>query len=308
MKTNVQNLIQNALGDGARSSKFDVMVILKDNGYDGRKIAVLAKSTNFPSRQHQTIDFKYKGRSVPIRGQSKYSQTWECSFYLTEDHLLKNLFEIWIESLDEKQNYVSSEYAKQQRERNATGYTSEIKIYQQNFNDTQATAEYTLHNVFPVEISPVQISAENPGSVLEFSVTFSYSHYTLSILDSTSGTLVDKFISTLKSGVSTVIADALDGITGIVDKGLETLDASLSDLIAKGEQEFEDLLNGFAEFYDPGGWFDAIMAGIGEIGESITSGISNVASSITSSFSSSDTKTKLKSSREMFNGNNNKRS
>ena len=250
MKTNVQYLIQNALGEGARSSKYDIMIVLKHGSYDGKNIAILAKSANFPSRQHQTIDFRFKGRSIPIRGLSKYSQTWECTFYLTEDHKLKNLFEIWMESLDEKENYVSDNYAKKEREQNSSGYTSEIKIFQQNFNDTDSTAEYTLHNVFPTEMSPVQISAENPGNVLEFSVTFAYSHYTLDVLDSSKGSFIDKMIDKLKNGVTSMVSNAIDGF---LDKELEFFDmitGGLNSLEESAEKKFEDLLNGKNDFYD----------------------------------------------------------
>lgn len=293
MKTNVQNLIQKALGDGARASKYDVMVVMKHSSYDGKNIAILAKSTNFPSRQHQIIDFHFKGRPIPIRGISKYPQTWECTFYLTEDHKLKNEFEIWMESLDEKENYVSDTYAKDKRELNASGYTSEIKIFQQNFNDTDSTAEYTLHNVFPTEVSPVQISAENPGNVLEFSVTFAYSHYTLDVLDAARGSFVDRMIDKLKNGV----LNAVDNfVGGFVDKGVEFIDTITDGFGLLGEaaeKKFEDLLNGKNEFYDID-W----SGKINEIAEGWENVVSSASSAFSSKASSPNEQKTLKSSRK----------
>ena len=107
MSTNVQNLIQSALGDGARSTKFDVMFQFTNPNLfpNQRNVAVLVKSSNFPSKSCSTINVPYKGRAIPIRGQEKFSQTWECTFYLDENHKIKNAFEAWIDALDETVHY-----------------------------------------------------------------------------------------------------------------------------------------------------------------------------------------------------------
>lgn len=265
MTTNIQNLIQDALGDGARSTKYDVMLMLKDpeNAMDGRQIGVLAKASNFPSRSHTQIDFKYKGRSIPIRGQSKYTQTWECTFYLTEDHKLKNIFEIWIESLDEVINYVGSDYAKTQRKNSSNSYVSEIHLFQQNFNDTQATAQYTLYNCFPIEVSQVQVSAEGPGNVLEFSVTFAYSHYTLACLDAKTGSLVDRAINMLADQVGEMIDSVANAVFGelaeITQEQLEMLSKAGDLILEDVETKFENLWRGTLDDYNPGGWFSELV-------------------------------------------------
>ena len=89
--SSVANLIQTAIGDGARTTKYDVAFQFTNPSMfpSAQNVAVMVKTTSFPAKQHQTIDFKYAGRSIPIRGQIKYSNTWECTFYLPQDHSIK---------------------------------------------------------------------------------------------------------------------------------------------------------------------------------------------------------------------------
>ena len=51
--------LYSALGDGARSNRYDVLITLKDNtaGINERTIGMLCKSASFPGRSHDIIDF-----------------------------------------------------------------------------------------------------------------------------------------------------------------------------------------------------------------------------------------------------------
>ena len=104
MASQIQNLLEKTLGDGARSTNFEVFfnmgsdTILNDKN-------ILIKSTALPTRSHQIIDFKYRGKSIPLRGQTKYSQTWECTFYITERHDVRIALEKIMDSLDNMNDY-----------------------------------------------------------------------------------------------------------------------------------------------------------------------------------------------------------
>ena len=101
----IQTMINNALGDGARSTKFECYIGLDTFGAGSKTLSAMVKASGFPSKSHDVIDFKFKGRSIPLRGQVKYDQTWSCSFYMDESHTLKKAFSDAIEALDEVHNY-----------------------------------------------------------------------------------------------------------------------------------------------------------------------------------------------------------
>jgi len=216
MSSAIQNILERTLGDLARSSKYEVFFSFLDPTVNIglEDLIMMGKTASFPGKQHTTIDFKYKGRSMPIKGQTKYTQTWECTFHLTEDHLLKSAFENWVEALDQTHNYIdiskNPSVGGLQNIHNTTGnYTRQIFIYQKNFFDDSATAEYVLENAFPIEVSPVQTSYESIGSVQEFTVTFAYSHYTSRTIKGQKGNFIDEIVATAEKAVRDAITKAL---------------------------------------------------------------------------------------------------
>ena len=185
MSSVIQNLLHQSLGDAARSTKFEC-VINFDNALgsneDGRSLKYHVKTSQFPGKSNEVIDLKFKGRTIPIKGQVKYDNTWSCTFYLSEDHSTKTLFENWIESLEQVHNFLNAgqrlddsvEMAKQSNQ-----YTSELQIEQKDFHGEETTSVYILHNAFPKSVSSVDVDYSSTGSILEFTVEFSYSHYSV---------------------------------------------------------------------------------------------------------------------------------
>lgn len=282
----IPRYLYGALGDGARSNRYDVLITLKDNsaGITGRTIGMLCKAASFPGRTHETIDFVYKGRSIPIRGQSAYEQEWSCSFYLTEDHSLRDEFATWIESLDEVHNYVSASYASKQRSESHNGYTRDIKIYQQNYTDDGATAEYTLHNCFPKSVDAVDLSGDGATGLLDYRVTFAYSHYTIQTLDPSTSTFVDRAMAALSSGLTTVADAAMGSLESALKEGVSAAVDAVGSMISGSDtdDEFEKLLLGATDFfYNPGGWMDDIAS---SVGATISGAIDNAADSIKGMF------------------------
>ena len=220
MATIIQNLVEHALGDGARSAKYECLIALPDNTFfpDNNAITTLTKTSSFPGKTHEIVDLKFKGRSIPVKGQVKYTQTWECTFYLSEDHALKTAMEVWLEALDQQHNYAdlsvedNNNVQSMQKFLNAyNNYTYPLVIQQLNFELDYAPITYVMHNAFPTAISQVEVSAESVGTILEFTVTFAYSHYT-------STTEVESLssIEKITEDVVSIVTDAVDGVVDYV--------------------------------------------------------------------------------------------
>lgn len=226
MSSVVQNILDRVIGDGARSSKFDCMIGFGSTELFGADTdtAMMVKTSNFPGKTHDVIDLKFKGRTIPLKGQTKYDNTWSCTFYLTETHVLKKAFEDWIESIDQVHNIkkVSKEVKKAQQLSKGAGYITNMKIIQSDFHGEEEVAIYELFNVFPKSVSAVDVDYADVGVISEFTVEFSYSHFDTIIADASEPTTVEK-----------LLADAGDFIDELIDdfkSEIEEIDtASIAD-------------------------------------------------------------------------------
>ena len=190
-------------------------------------------------------------------------------------------------ALDEVHNYVGPSYADKQRSESHNGYTRDIKIYQQNFDDTESTAEYTLYNVFPKSVDAVDLNGSDTTNLLEYRVTFAYSHYTVRTLDEGTSTLVDKAMAALENGLTAAADAIMDSVNSALSEGLAAAGDALGDLISdtSGDETFEKLIDGATDFfYDPGGWMNDIAT---SVGSSISSAVSGVVDSAKNSIKES---------------------
>ena len=301
MASGVQNKIDQFLGDGARSTKFSCTFQFNDpySFPSADAVAVAIESTSFPNVEHQIIEFKYKGRTVPIRGQVRYPQEWECSFYLTEDHALKKAFEAWIVALDEQHYYETNPHSDEKRLRNANSksFIKDIAIYQFNFSAKNQMAKYILHNAFPIRTSSVQLTSQGPGEVEKFTVTFAYSHYTVDNYTTGDGTFLDElrdkigtevygFTSNIMGALSTEIGNFLNSSglsnimspSGIIDSiNFESMSQPICDLIHGNNTWYEagnlisDSLNGM---------ISNISSSVSKVASSASNAIKNTVSGL----------------------------
>jgi hypothetical protein len=218
MSSVIQNLLDNTLGDGARSSKFECSIIVTPPSLfrDGKEITILTKTSQFPGKSHDVIDFKFKGRTIPIKGQTKYDNTWSCTFYLTENHMLKKTFEDWIESLDQQHNFSEPSFSvdEAQTYNDTDGYVTNMTIDQLDFDGKDTTAVYTLYNVMPKSVSGIDVDYSAVGQILEFTVEFSYSHYDVKIEKTKDGTYVDELKSKANGVISDIVGSTRSQVTG----------------------------------------------------------------------------------------------
>lgn len=177
----IQNLVHKVLQDGARSSKFNLEISFscspKDHEFVTQSVPMLVKSSNIPSRGHKTIDLKYQGRVIPVRGQVAYSNDWKCTFYLTADHKIKKIFEDWINGLDEKTHFeskIQGDLASVINAHARTGYAVDMKIKQLDFMESKETCGYILHGVFPYEVSDISLDYSGPGELETVDISFKY--------------------------------------------------------------------------------------------------------------------------------------
>lgn len=246
----VQTMINNALGDGARSSKFDCIIGLDSFKGGSKLISAFVKTAQFPGISNEVIDFKFKGRNIPLRGQTTHGQTWTCTFYTDEMHSLKLAFEAEIEALDAHLYDHTSSMVNAALARKSKKYTSTLTIVQLDFDGTQQTAVYNLYNVFPKSVSTIDSDYSEVGKIQEFTVEFSYSHHEVINMKSSNGSFID--------GMKERFLNAVDGL---IQKGKDAAVNALSDVVGSARDMFTS--------GGTGGFFSSI-------GSAINSGIASL--------------------------------
>lgn len=218
MSSVIQNLMEVTLGDGARPTKFDTFINFNNTGLfgDEQDIVALVKTSQFPGKSHEVIDLKFKGRNIPIKGQVKFDNTWTCTFYLTQDHKLKTAFENWIESIDQVHNIPDVfDSVKAAQEQNSTSYVTQLSIAQMDFNGDQETTLYTLYNAFPKSVSSIDVDYSQVGSVMEFTVEFSYSHFDVFTAKTALGSYVDQMKAKARDTMSEQVGNLKKNIASL---------------------------------------------------------------------------------------------
>lgn len=244
MSSEIQNLIHSTLADGARSTKFSVEI----STLDSNKLTAFAKSTSLPTISRSVIEIKKYGRTIPIPGQVKYGQTWSCTFYLSPNHELRS------QLMNELNNGKHGDIILYQHAFDSIVESESIgnalKSAPTGTSQQKFSAKYTLYNAFVTELGEVQYDAEGVGNILEFPVTFSYSHFKMESFNNigNQGTVIDKYIQ----GMKDKLTSGLSGVRGSLSGGKLNPESKLANLNAEQTPQayFTEINDGISGWWD----------------------------------------------------------
>lgn len=158
-----------ALGTGARTNNFEVefQVIAGLNiGRDIEDIGkLLARSTSFPGKSIPMVEAFLRGRKTLLQGMTDYGNTFEVTFYETQDHKVRTTFLLWMRLMDDditdshNYTYVS---------------TATIKQIDNQGGTSHFGGAYTLLNMWPQAVGEMSMDASEANTIGTFSVTFAF--------------------------------------------------------------------------------------------------------------------------------------
>lgn len=160
--------LKQALGAGARANKYKVNFMIPPavpKTADLTTFDVLCHAASFPSKTLQTITSWNQGRKLLQPGDTEYPNTWEVTFYNTEEHNIRRAFLEWMRAIDHFQDNMHS------------GVPMEVMT---NMSVTQLdsamneTVRYTFHDVFPTQVSDVSLDDSTSSTITDTKVTFSF--------------------------------------------------------------------------------------------------------------------------------------
>jgi hypothetical protein len=177
---------------GNRANRFKVVgsfpVITAYSGYEKTEMEFYCKAASMPSSTIGTVSVGHGGRAVRLPGDRSYSP-WTIQVYESPYVQLRNLFEDWIEYMDtrkthETNNVVNTDFFWEfhyQDQKSSGNTTPTVEVQRVTGNVTTTPAQYRkkikFYDVFPIEISPIEFSYDNPDTFAEFTVTFNYLYW-----------------------------------------------------------------------------------------------------------------------------------
>ena len=168
-------------GGGARPNLFEVELTLDGEGlgfslpgYDATQMAFLCKAANLPAQNVAAIDVPFRGRIFKVAGD-RTIDTWTITIINDEDFRLRRAMEFWTEQIAALDTNLGAT--------SPNAYMAAAKVYQlgrgstpQSTNNSGSAnavlAEYEFVDIFPTEVSAIDLSYDSSDTIEEFTVTF----------------------------------------------------------------------------------------------------------------------------------------
>ena len=175
MANTIQDFKSALLGGGARPNLFEVTIPNPPTGINlTNNFPILCKAANLPASNIASIDVPFRGRIFKVAGD-RTIDTWTITIINDEDFRLRRAMEFWTEqiaSLDTNLGATSP-----------NAYMAAAKVYQlgrgssprstDNSGDSNSVlAEYEFVDIFPTEVSAIDLAYDSSDTIEEFTVTF----------------------------------------------------------------------------------------------------------------------------------------
>ena len=171
-------------GGGARPNLFEVEMTTLPGGiaWDADNFRFMCKATNLPASNIANIDVPFRGRIFKVAGD-RTIDTWTITIINDEAFALRKAFEEWVNLIAKLDNNLGATLPE--------SYMTNASVFQlgrgsvtssrDNTGDRNVVlAEYEFIDIFPTEVSQIDLSYDSSDTIEEFTVTFQVQSFTLS--------------------------------------------------------------------------------------------------------------------------------
>ena len=164
------------IGGGARPNLFEVELafpeeIAIDNDVK-EKARFLVKAAALPASNITPIDVNFRGRILKIAGDRTFD-TWTITVINDTDFAIRSAFEKWMNSINRLSDATGTN--------NPADYQEDAYVHQLD-RDGSTLRTYRFYDVFPTQISQVDLSYETVDTIQEFTVELQVLYYELSLI------------------------------------------------------------------------------------------------------------------------------
>ena len=154
------------VGGGARPNLFEVELafpeeIAIDNDVKD-KARFLVKAAALPASNITPIDVNFRGRILKIAGDRTFD-TWTITVINDTDFSIRSAFEKWMNLINKMEDNTG--------EQDPAIYQPDAYVHQLD-RDGSTLRTYKFHDVFPTQVSQIDLSYETTDAIEEFTVEF----------------------------------------------------------------------------------------------------------------------------------------
>lgn len=155
--------------DGARPSLFEINITNPASTTGDQKLRFMAKAASIPSSTMSAIEVPYFGRKIKVSGSRNY-ENWNVTIINDEDFSVRSAMEAWSSQINSARTNVRTI---------AGDYRSMADVIQYGKRGDILRA-YKFVNIFPLNISPIELAWENADSIEEYQIEFAYDYWQVS--------------------------------------------------------------------------------------------------------------------------------
>ena len=175
---NISQFKSKLIGGGARPNLFEVeLTTLPPNvvaNWDADIFQFMCKAAALPAQNIANIDIPFRGRIFKVAGD-RTIDTWTITVINDEDFKFRNAFEDWTQQIANLDDNLGTT--------DPNEYMVNAKVYQlgrgsekssQNNSGTENVVlkEYEFINIFPTNVSAIDLSYDTGDTIEEFTVEF----------------------------------------------------------------------------------------------------------------------------------------
>ena len=153
-------------GGGARPNLFEVELVFPDpiaiENDVKEKSRFLVKAALLPASNITPIEVNFRGRILKIAGDRTFD-TWTVTVINDVDFAIRSAMEKWMDFINSMEDATGSQ--------DPAEYQPDAYVHQLD-RDGSTLRTYKFHDVFPTNISAIDLSYETVDSVEEFTVEF----------------------------------------------------------------------------------------------------------------------------------------
>jgi hypothetical protein len=153
-------------GGGTRPNLFEVEIAFpNETAIDNdtkEKSRFLTKAAALPASNITPIDVNFRGRILKIAGDRTFD-TWTVTVLNDVDFSIRSAFEKWMNLINKMEDNTG--------EQDPAVYQPDAYVHQLD-RDGSTLRTYKFHDVFPTQVSQIDLSYETTDAIEEFTVEF----------------------------------------------------------------------------------------------------------------------------------------
>ena len=171
------------IGGGARPNLFEVELTTLPAGieWNADSFRYMCKAAALPASNVAAIDVPFRGRIFKVAGDRTFD-TWTVTIINDEGFILRTAMEEWMDQISKLENNLGAT--------NPQSYMTNAKVYQLGRGSKSSSEdntgeknvvlrEYEFVDIFPTNISAIDLSYESSDTIEEFTVEFQVQSFSL---------------------------------------------------------------------------------------------------------------------------------